>query len=107
VPDEINEPYIERPDEHQVTGDQLFCWIVWNRECGGDCVSFEEQATVDPRMTTCKVLNTMRSVALSFAHAAQSMAAFQQTTIQAEKARSREELRERIKDLPPPPKVHT
>lgn len=100
-------PYIERPDEHEVTGDQLFCWIQWNRECGGDCVAFEERATADTsqRMSFCKALNSVRSVALSFtilAEAAQHLIADKQ---RQSKKQASNELKAEIDKIPPPPKV--
>lgn len=98
-------PYIERPDEHEVTGDQLFCWIQWNRECGGDCTAYEELASHDQRLTFCKVLNSIRSAAFAFNGIFQAAKSLTDTSQQQKKRESAEELRQRIESIPPPPKV--
>lgn len=98
-------PYIERPDEHEGTGDQLFCWIQWNRECGGDCVAYEELAAGDQRLSFCKVLNSVRSAALSFSGMFQAAKSLTVASQHQKKKEDAEELRQRIEGLPPPPKV--
>lgn len=90
---------IERPDEHLAgEANELYCWMDDNRECGPDCVAFEEGAIADPRMTTCKSMNAIRSVALSFVQIARSLQ-------QGGKKQAADELRERMQDISTPPKV--
>lgn len=92
---------IERPDEHAAgAADELYCWFDDQRECGPDCVAFEEGSLTDPRMTTCKTMNAIRSVALSFVQIAKAL---QHT----DKKRSADEMRERLQDISTPPKVNT
>lgn len=98
-------PYIERPDEHEPQDDQLFCWIQWNRECGGDCVAYEELANSDQRMTFCKVLNSIRSTALSFGGLARAANLLLETQQKQVKKQAASELKAEIDKIPPPPKV--
>lgn len=60
-------PYLERPDEHEETGNELYCWMpgTEDRECNGSCVAFEPRSLDDDRTDTCKALNALRSVAMS------------------------------------------
>jgi hypothetical protein len=62
---EENDPFLERPDEHELVGDELFCWLPGNgdRQCGGDCVSYEPGCEGDTRMSSCMFLNAVRSLA--------------------------------------------
>ena len=58
-------PFIERPDEHAIQGDELFCWMPGNqdRQCGPDCVAFEERSIgPDATLEMCKVLNSIRAI---------------------------------------------
>ena len=94
-----DDPVIERPDEHLAgAANELYCWLDDNRECGADCVAFEEGSLVDPRMTTCRAMNAIRSVALSFVQIARSLQ-------QGGKKQAADELRERLQDISTPPKV--
>jgi len=64
----LEEPYIEKPDEVQV-GDELYCWMPGNydRMCGGDCVAYDGSFTNDQTRDSCKLLNAVRSTAMSLA----------------------------------------
>jgi hypothetical protein len=105
VLDSSGAPYIERPDEHEVTGDQLFCWMHWNRECGGDCVAFEEAAGANPTMTACKLLNAARSISRSFFRLEQAADAFVTEQRKTSKKQAAVDLRAEMDRIPPPPKV--
>jgi hypothetical protein len=60
---------IERPDEYEELGDELYCWLPGNfdRECNGSCVAFDVIYEEDQRRSTCSLLNIAKSVALSHA----------------------------------------
>jgi ArsR family metal-binding transcriptional regulator len=63
-------PFIERPDEHEVQGDELYCWMPGtdHRECNPGCVAFEERSLVeDSNLDMCKVLNSIRTISGSLA----------------------------------------
>jgi hypothetical protein len=76
------------------------------RECGPDCTAFAEESLDDPRMTTCKVLNAIRSTALSFAHIARTATAWMETVQQAGKKKIAQDLKAVIDSIPLPPKVN-
>jgi hypothetical protein len=66
--EDASQPFIERPDEHEVgAARELYCWMPGSgdRECNGNCVSYDIRFTADQRFTTCMVLNTLRSIGLS------------------------------------------
>jgi hypothetical protein len=87
-------PFIERPDEHQPVGDELYCWMPGNqdRQCGPDCVAFEERAMGDgSNLDMCKVLNSIRTISGSLA-----------TQVKSRKLEQRQAV---IKDQPKPPEV--
>jgi hypothetical protein len=94
-------PFIERPDEHEAGGaDEQYCWLPGNadRECNGSCVAYDPTYVHDQVRDSCKALNALRSVAKS---AALFTNHFQQQ-------QKREELaaRQALADkLPSPPKV--
>ena len=99
---------IERPDSHEAgAANELYCWLSTMRECGPDCVSFEELAIQDPRMTTCKTLNAVRSVALSFTHIARAAHTLIESAHKTEKRQASQELANKINSIPEPPKVNT
>jgi len=60
---------LERPDEHQEIGDEIYCWMPGNydRECNGSCVAFDILFENDQRRSPCSILNMVKSVALSHA----------------------------------------
>jgi len=98
---------LERPDEHEAgAADELYCWMATMRECGPDCVAFEEQALQDPRMTTCKALNAIRSTALSFTSLARAAQTFTESSEKAGKKQASQELAKKIKEIPDPQKVN-
>jgi hypothetical protein len=92
------EPYIERPDEHADTGDQLFCWMSYERECEGSCTSYDGSYVEDQRKTPCLILNALRSVALSFG--IRTNLDKQRTIHEEQRAR-----KEQVDSLPDPPEV--
>lgn len=94
-----DESVIERPDEHLAgSANELYCWLDDPRECGADCVAFEEGSLTDPRMTTCKVMNAIRSVALSFAQISKAM-------LQGGRRQAAADMREKLEEISTPPKV--
>jgi hypothetical protein len=60
---------VERPDEHEETGDELYCWMPGNddRECSGACVAYDESYSEDQRRSSCSLINMFKSVAMSHA----------------------------------------
>jgi hypothetical protein len=87
----MDDPVLERPDEHEVgSARELYCWMPGSgdRECNGNCVSYDIRFTSDQRFTSCMVLNTLRSIGLSMGLQANA------TKITAAKA-----------EAPKPPKV--
>jgi len=62
-------PDLERPDEYQEVGDEVYCWLPGNsdRECNGSCVAFDLVYEEDQRRSQCAVMNILKSVALSHA----------------------------------------
>jgi hypothetical protein len=62
-------PEIERPDEHQEIGNEIYCWLPGNfdRECNGSCVAFDIIFESDQRRSPCSIINMMKSAALSHA----------------------------------------
>jgi hypothetical protein len=60
---------LERPDEYQEIGDEVYCWLPGNydRECNGSCVAFDTIFETDQRRSQCSIINLVKSVALSHA----------------------------------------
>lgn len=58
---------LERPDEHQEIGDEIYCWLPGNydRECNGSCVAFDLIYESDQKRSCCSIINLVKSVALS------------------------------------------
>lgn len=97
---QVDDPFIERPDEHAETGDELYCWMPGNydRECNGSCVAFSEGFTHDPAASPCKVLNIMRVLGT----AAQTGALFlKETKTRAHNAA----VAAKTNEIPDPPEV--
>lgn len=98
-PTTTENPFIERPDEH-APGDELYCWMPGNdnRECNGSCVAFEPGSLQDDRKDMCKLLNAVRSIALSLGIQSQTAkAALTRQEVAARKAAADQ--------LPEPPEV--
>lgn len=60
---------LERPDEHQEIGDEIYCWLPgsFDRECNGSCVAFDLIYEDDQKRSCCSIINMFKSVALSHA----------------------------------------
>lgn len=72
------EPVLERPEEHEVgAADELYCWMPGSedRECTGACVAYDTRYNQDQRLTSCSVLNAIRSIGLSLGIQANSVKA--------------------------------
>lgn len=100
-------PFIERPDEHEETGDELYCWMPSNdhRECNGACVAFDDRHEVDPRIDPCKVLNAIRQAGGGMAAAAKTLTAVTTLKQKEEVAARGDRLREEIERIPEAPEV--
>lgn len=63
---------IERPDEYQEVGDEIYCWMPGNfdRECNGSCVAHDMIFEDDQRRSPCSLINIFKSVAMSHARIA-------------------------------------
>lgn len=63
---------IERPDEHEELGDEMYCWLPGNddRECNEGCVAFDFVYKDDQRRSPCTLINLFKSVAMSQAKVA-------------------------------------
>lgn len=53
------EKYLEQPDGHSETGDELYCPIFMDRVCGADCVGFDAHGDNKVR-TTCLLVNALK-----------------------------------------------
>jgi len=64
-------PFIHQPDEHVVAA-ELYCWMPSNqdRECGPDCVAYDPRHLEETRITSCSVLNIVKSIGISFSQVA-------------------------------------
>ena len=58
---------LERPDEYEELGDELYCWMPGNfdRECSGECVAHDLVYENDQRRSPCSILNMLKSFAMS------------------------------------------
>jgi len=58
---------LERPDEYQELGDEIYCWMPSNydRECNGSCVAFDHIFEEDQSRSPCSVINMVKSLTLS------------------------------------------
>lgn len=58
---------VERPDEYQEVGDEVYCWMPGNfdRECNPSCVAHDVVYEKDQRRSTCSIINILKSAALS------------------------------------------
>jgi hypothetical protein len=87
-------PFIERPEEHELLGDELFCWMPGDdqRMCGPSCVAFESRS-LDPNsgLSTCTLLNSFRSMSASI-----------HSMVRRDDVKRRQEV---IKEQPSPPAV--
>lgn len=63
---------LERPDEYEEVGDEIYCWMPGNfdRECSGECVAYDLVYEGDQRRSPCSILNMFKSVAMSQAKVA-------------------------------------
>ena len=93
-------PFIERPDEHEELGDELYCWMPGNgeRQCGPDCVAFDTGCEEDGRKTTCLVLNIFRVIGVG----AQVMAS---GALDRQKAAKAAAITQKVQEIPDPPEV--
>lgn len=100
-------PFIERPDEHAETGDELYCWLPSNdhRECNGACVAFDERHELDHRIDPCKILNSIRQMSASMAAAAKTLTAVTVLKEKEDVAVRGERLQEAISRIPEAPEV--
>lgn len=92
-------PFIERPDEHEVQGDELYCWMPGNgeRQCGPDCVAFDPSFEDDGK-TTCLVLNIARVAGV--------VAQVHGQALRARRESDRvEKISQKIGEIPNPPEV--
>ena len=66
---------LERPDEYQELGDEIYCWMPGNydRECNGSCVAFDLIYEEDQRRSPCSLINLLKSVGMSHARVANIM----------------------------------
>ena len=53
------EKYLEQPDGHSETGDELYCPIFMDRVCGADCIGFDPYGDNKGR-TTCLLVNSLK-----------------------------------------------
>lgn len=62
-------PDVERPDEYEPVGDEIYCWLPGNydRECNGSCVAFDMIFEEDQRRSSCMLINMCKSAVLSVA----------------------------------------
>ena len=67
--DDSHFPDVERPDEYQELGDEIYCWLPGNfdRDCNGSCVAYDLVYEEDQRRSQCSIINMAKSVALSHA----------------------------------------
>jgi hypothetical protein len=100
-------PFLERPDEHAETGDELYCWMPSNdhRECNGACVAYDERALQDPRVDPCKVLNAIRQIGGSVAAAAKTLTSATTLKQKEDDAVRGERLQDAIDRIPGAPEV--
>jgi hypothetical protein len=106
-PETEGNPFIERPDEHEEVGDEVYCWLPDNdhRQCNGSCVAFDERCLTDPRIDSCKVLNAIRQVGGSMAAVAKTLTTVGVIKEREDGAVRSERLREAIDRIPGAPEV--
>jgi hypothetical protein len=78
----------------QVESNSLYCWREPARECGGDCVAYDDRCQGNPVFSPCLLLNIKRSLAVSISGLEK---AFQGS----ERARKNKELADRANIEPP------
>ncbi len=68
---------LERPDDYQEIGDEIYCWMPGNydRECNGGCVAFDIVYEEDQTRSPCTLINLLKSVGMSHARMANIMQA--------------------------------
>jgi hypothetical protein len=98
--DETNDPFVERPDEHEETGEELYCWIPGggDRQCGPDCVAYDLTYEEDQRRTSCQALNAFRALSVGVNIIGKAATSKQREA----KARA---VSEKISEIPGPPEV--
>jgi len=55
--------YVQQPDGHGETGDELYCPLAPERVCAADCVAFDVQGTQADGRTTCIAVNALKQIA--------------------------------------------
>jgi hypothetical protein len=91
----------DEPSDAGVIEQELYCWIPGSadRMCGPDCVAFDPRFKDDSRVTSCSVLNSVKSVALSVAKISAPL-------VQMSKRQESENLSAKIKEVTvEPPRV--
>lgn len=94
-------PFIVKPDEHEVQGDELYCWLPGSdhRECNPSCVAFELRSLgSEAVLEGCKVLNSFRSISGSLSTQAKQLIIKQKQSI----IKQRQDV---VKDKTAPPEV--
>lgn len=101
---ETDNPFIERPDEHEVQGDDIYCWMPGNmdRQCGPDCVAFDQIYEDDQGKTTCRVLNIMRVLGVGVQVLAGTI---RDQHTKAEASAKRAAVAQKVSEIPDPPEV--
>ena len=99
-PTDNENPFVERPDEHEELGDELYCWVPGNseRQCGPDCVAFDEGCEADDMKTSCLVVNTLRVMGIGV----QVLAGVTRDRQRAAKSAA---VTAKVQEIPDPPEV--
>lgn len=94
------DPMLERPDEHEEVGTELYCWMPGNydRECNGSCVAYQPADEIDEPSAACKVLSVLRMMGAASQVAARHIQ-------NKSKSRNSSQVAEAIQNLPDPPEV--
>jgi len=65
--------YIEQPDGHEETGEELFCLFDAARPCAPDCISYDVNGVDVDGRTTCLAVNAWKQTAVSMANMARTV----------------------------------
>jgi len=107
---------IEMPDDNPFTEEvEQFCWRDSGRQCGGECVAYDDRCEVDPIWSPCLLINIKRAKAKSLANLSVETKRFNDRFVQdeeqvkrLEKLRATEAYARKVKEMDaPPPEIKT
>jgi hypothetical protein len=59
--------YVHQPDGHSETGEEVYCFLDFDRVCTAECVAFDVAGVGAETRSTCMLVNSAKQVAAALA----------------------------------------